>query len=146
MNKLERDKQTILYVMSYRSDSGDYMGSSALAHIYHVLGLPYGGDGLRRRLEEADRNVVNKLMAYCAPYIKRFPKPDLHKRLCNAFGKDAVYRELLRMVNPFNGDPLRHLTDNAKQELFNRLRDDLRRTKRNNAQNRRIAAERKAND
>lgn len=73
------------------------------------------------------------------------PSAPLHDRLNYVFGGAAVYRELLRMINPYNGDPLRHLTDAAKQELFERLRDDLRRTKRNNAHNRRIAAERKAN-
>lgn len=72
-------------------------------------------------------------------------EPDLYKRLVNAFGQRAVDRIILEMLNPFSGDPLRYFNDRGKQELFERLRDDLRRTKRMNAHNRRIAAERKAN-
>lgn len=144
MSKLERDKKTILYVMSYRSGN-EYMGSYALAGIYHALGLRYGFDDYRPALKKADAATVAKIMVMCQSYIKRFPKPNLHQRLVNAFGSKAVDDTLIRMMSPYTDDPLRHLTDDAKQELFERLRDDLRRTKRNNAHNRRIAAERKAN-
>lgn len=68
----------------------------------------------------------------------------LHDRLVYSFGRDRVQRELSDMVSRWHQDPLRYLTDEAKQELFDRLRADLRWTKRNNARNREIARQRAA--
>jgi hypothetical protein len=77
--------------------------------------------------------------------VKPSKSRPLYERLAYAFGRDAVHREMARLISGARPDPLQYMNDEGRQLLFDNLLADLRYTKRNNARNRRIAAERKTN-
>ncbi len=70
-------------------------------------------------------------------------KKPLFDRLTDAFGANAINRAISRMLSTWNhNDPLHHLTDDAKQELFERLLAEHHQIRRTNARNRKIYRER----
>lgn len=69
-------------------------------------------------------------------------KKPLFDRLTHAYGHRHVSRVLERMLSTSGNDPLRYLTEEAQQVLFERLQAEYRFTKRINARNRAIHRER----
>lgn len=72
-------------------------------------------------------------------------KKPLFDRLTYTYGARAVRRAIDAMLSAGDrSDPLRWLTEDGKQELFERLRTEHRWIRRNNARNRAIHRERTA--
>jgi len=64
MTKDDQDRASIRYAMAYRSND-IYMGSMALAELYHILGLSFGASGFDEALNQATRQQLNKLLTKC---------------------------------------------------------------------------------
>jgi hypothetical protein len=66
---LERDRARIRAAMQYRK--GDfYMGSMATAHLMSIFGVTYGKPGLDAKIDSANRETLDKALAYCAPFLQ----------------------------------------------------------------------------
>jgi len=75
MTKDDQDRASIRYAMAYRSND-IYMGSMALAELYHILGLSFGASGFDEALNQATRQQLNKLLTKCENvlyYASRHP-------------------------------------------------------------------------
>lgn len=46
-----------------------YMGSQAVAGLYHILGLKYGAGDFNAALKAASREKLDELLKKCAPYL-----------------------------------------------------------------------------
>jgi len=72
-SKLAEDRALIREAMVYRSGEDScnsvYMGSMAIAGLYHVLGLRYGEGNFAEALEKAGRKKVDALLKECKSMI-----------------------------------------------------------------------------
>lgn len=69
--------------MRYRSGPGDvntfYMSQTAIAGLYRILGLSYGGPNFDTTLNSASRKQLDDMLAICRPvlaYMKYIPAWD----------------------------------------------------------------------
>ncbi len=70
----QEDRALIRAAMAYRSSADHlnsvYMGSMAIAGLYHTLGLKYGGPGFDSALDSATRQQLDRLLEQCGTVIR----------------------------------------------------------------------------